>query len=100
MAKIKNCLGCGRDTKSISGYCRRCTGDSRYPNTCTQMPSEAKDRPAFHIGSEHLFGMGQSNEDNYSEEAMASSSQCDDDYWSAKDHDRHFNEMRKSILAQ
>jgi len=65
--KIVNCLGCGRDTSSKSGYCRRCIGEG-HRFTGNQI-NDTKDRKRNTLVAEQF----ESAEDDYSEESNANS---------------------------
>lgn len=96
MAKVQNCLACGRDTKAESGYCHRCI-TTHCSWGSTQMPKESKDRPAFTYGGEPLSRLTAIHEDDYSEDAEDGQYRPDAGSVDAQEETRHFKKMKRRI---
>lgn len=63
--EIKNCLGCGRDTRAESGYCFRCTGHSEMGCHADSQIDDRRGRRELKIGLDI--------EDDYGEESSPDS---------------------------
>ena len=95
--ELMNCLGCGRDTKAIHGYCSRCCGIHKPYCTPQQMPRETKDRETFHIDGDSFISLFNADihEDDYSENAMAPIKR--DEYVTGKEENAHYQKMKRKI---
>lgn len=55
MGNFINCLGCGRDTTAISGYCARCIGHKRVGGHDLTQIDDRKDRPVLTVDGDHTM---------------------------------------------
>jgi len=70
MSELKNCLGCGRDTKSDSGFCFRCIGQSRGSCHEDSQINDVRDRKVLKVGEELPFKFTNLDiEDDYGEDS-------------------------------
>lgn len=60
--ELKNCLSCGRDTRSVSGYCFRCIGHSEISCHADSQIDDRRDRQQFKFTNLDI-------EDDYSEDS-------------------------------
>lgn len=87
MSELKNCMSCGRDCTSESGYCYRCIGRGQ------QGVDERKDRHIVRFDGDPIMNINGDFVNSYGEDSMLDCKHVG--FVSAKEEDRRYKRHRR-----